>query len=124
MQVDLVIVFVSDMHRSVAFYRDVLGLSLRFESSHWTEFSTECATLALHMAEAPGSGGEHSADEAAGSCRPGLRVPDLDAFHKRMIEHGVRCLQGPTELFGARIAKYADPDGLPISVGERRMGAR
>ena len=38
MHVNYAIVFVSDMHRSVSFYRDTIGLPLRFESPHWTEF--------------------------------------------------------------------------------------
>ena len=48
-----VIVFVSDMARSVAFYRDVLGLPLEFESPKWTEFETPGTTVALHIADAP-----------------------------------------------------------------------
>ena len=47
------IVFVSDMARSVAFYRDILGLPLRFESPEWTEFETPGSTLALHLADGP-----------------------------------------------------------------------
>ena len=47
------IIFVSDMARSVAFYRDVLGLPLRFESPEWTEFDTPGSTLALHLADGP-----------------------------------------------------------------------
>ena len=43
MRVNYAIVFVSDMTRSVIFYRDVLGLPLRFESPGWTEFATEGA---------------------------------------------------------------------------------
>ena len=45
------LVFVCDMKRSVSFYRDVLGLPPKFESPGWTEFATEGATLALHLAE-------------------------------------------------------------------------
>jgi hypothetical protein len=37
-----------------------------------------------------------------------------------MMEHNVRCLQEPQDLFGSRVAQYADPDGLMISVGESR----
>ena len=113
------IVFVSDMSRAVAFYRDVVGLPLRFESTHWTEFVTGSATLALHLA---GGGAAADAtdgaaeDTPAGRCRPGLRVPDLDAFHRQMLEHGVPCLQAPREVFGSRVAQYADPDGLVLSV--------
>jgi hypothetical protein len=46
----------------------------------------------------------------------------LDDFHKRTIERDVRCIQEPTSVFGARVARYADPDGLVISVGEERRG--
>jgi predicted enzyme related to lactoylglutathione lyase len=56
----------------------------------------------------------------AGRCRPGLAVPDLDEFHRRMVEYGVRCVQEPKDVFGARIALYLDPDGLAISVSQER----
>jgi len=119
MRVQYAIVFVSDMARSVAFYRDVIGLPLRFESPGWTEFQTEGATLALHQSEGSAAG-DASGMGVPGSCRPGLAVPDLDAFHRRMTEHGVRCVQEPREAFGARLAQYADPDGLAISVSQAR----
>jgi catechol 2,3-dioxygenase-like lactoylglutathione lyase family enzyme len=119
MRVNYAIVFVSDMRRSVSFYRDTIGMPIRFESPEWTEFATEGATLALHLAESstPISA---DAEPRAGSCRPGLHVPSLAEFHGRMMEHNVRCLQEPQDLFGSRVAQYADPDGLMISVGESR----
>jgi catechol 2,3-dioxygenase-like lactoylglutathione lyase family enzyme len=43
-QVSYAIVFVSDMQASVAFYRDVLGMPLRFESPNWSELATGGAT--------------------------------------------------------------------------------
>jgi hypothetical protein len=52
--------------------------------------------------------------------RPGLSVPNLDDFHKKMLEMNVPCAQAPKEMFGAKIAQYVDPDGLSISVGEER----
>ena len=51
MRVNYAIVFVSDMKRSVAFYRDVIGLPLKFDSPEWSEFSTDGATFALHRSE-------------------------------------------------------------------------
>jgi lactoylglutathione lyase len=109
------IAFVSDMPRSVRFYRDVVGLKLRFESEHWSEFDTGATTLALHVA---GDGPAASAGStAAGGCHIGLGVEDLDAFHARLVAQGVRCVQPPKlEDFGGRLAKYLDPDGLGISV--------
>jgi lactoylglutathione lyase len=122
MRVNYAIVFVSDMTRAASFYRDVLGLPLRFESPAWTEFATDGATLALHASEAPASEADNPKRVPAGRCRPGLSVPNLDEFHKRMVERNVPCIQEPTDTFGARTAQYLDPDGLAISVGEERSG--
>ena len=52
--------------------------------------------------------------------RAGFQLPDLDAFHKRMAEHNVSCVQEPTETFGVEIAQYLDPDGLIFSVSGAR----
>lgn len=123
MRVNYAIVFVSDMQRSVAFYRDVFGMTLKFETSHWTEFATEGATLALHAGEGADAGGGDPQQTPAGRCRPGLSVPDLDAFHRKMIDADVPCVQQPKDVFGARIAQYRDPDGLVISVGEERVSS-
>lgn len=122
MRVNYAIVFVSDMQRSVAFYRDVCGLPLRFDSPQWSEFATEGATLALHASEALTAADTDPGKGAPGRCRPGLCVPDLDMFHARMIEQNVPCTQQPKDLFGERIAQYLDPDGLAISVSQERTG--
>ena len=121
MRIAYSIVFVSDMKRSIAFYRDVIGIPLKFDSPHWTEFATEGVTLALHRSDAPAQAGDIH-PERPGTCRTGFNVPDIDAFHQRMTEHKVRCLQPPTETFGVRIAQYTDPDGMVFSVSEARRG--
>ena len=123
MRVNYAIIHVSDMKRSVSFYRDVLGLPLRFDSPGWTEFATEGATLALHLSNGPYAENNNPREVPAGRCRPGLSVPNLDEFHTRMVARNVPCVQEPTEAFGARVAQYADPDGLVISVGEQRHGS-
>ncbi len=123
MRVNYAIVFVSDMKRSVSFYRDVLGLPLKFESPEWTEFSTEGATVALHRTDSQNPDQMNQQQTVAGRCRPGLNVPDLDKFHSRMIEADIPCIQEPEDVFGARVAQYLDPDGLAISVGEERSGS-
>jgi lactoylglutathione lyase len=122
MRVNYVIVFVSDMKRSVSFYRDILGLPLKFESPGWTEFATDGATLALHASRGSRSAGHDAEDLPAGLCRPGLSVPDLDEFHQRMVANRVPCVEEPKEVFGVRIAQYSDPDGLGISVSEEQRG--
>ena len=111
------IIFVSDMARSIAFYRDVLGLPIRFESPEWTEFGTPGSALALHLADSPAVSLQSMAP--AGQCQLGFSVEDIEAFHRGMIAKGVTCLQSPKrETFGT-LAEYADPDGLPFSVVEQ-----
>jgi len=39
-QLDYTMIVVSDMQRSVEFYRDKLGIPLKFQSPDWTEFAT------------------------------------------------------------------------------------
>ena len=85
--------------------------------------ATEGATLALHSSEAAGSGKDDPLKMPAGRCRPGLSVPNLDEFHKRMLDKKVPCIQEPKDVFGVRVAQYADPDGLGISVSEARRTA-
>jgi len=118
MRVNYQIVYVSNMLRSITFYRDVLGIPLKFESPGWTEFATEGATLVLHAAEAPAVREEGPRKLRAGRCSAGFAVPSLADFHKQMLESKVPCLQEPTRIFGAWVAQYEDPDGLAISVGE------
>ena len=120
MRVNYAIVFVSDMKRSISFYRDELGIPLRFESPEWTEFATEGATLALHASESSTPVIDNPQQVPAGRCHPGLNVPNIDEFHKRMVERKVPCIQKPKQVYGARIAQYVDPDGLAISVSEER----
>lgn len=117
-KIDYTIVFVSDMKRSVEFYRDVLGLPLKFELPEWSEFATEGTTLALHSKRAEPTQHAGSDHTPAGSCHPGFVVDSIDSFHQNMLAKGVRCIEPPKMQDFGRLAVYADPDGLPISVWE------
>ena len=111
-------VFVIDMERSVAFYRNMLGLPLKFQSPEWTEFATEGTTLASHHASKP-SDIATVQGQMAGRCQLGFWVDDIEAFHQDMLAKEIMCIQSPREEeFGAKLAVYADPDGLPFSVAE------
>jgi lactoylglutathione lyase len=120
MRVSYAIVFVSDMQRAISFYRDVLGLPLKFQSPGWTEFATEGATLALHEGEVGPTGKDDPRQASAGTCHPGLAVSDLKAFHKKLLANNVPCVREPEETFGVWLAQYLDPDGLVISISQDR----
>lgn len=117
MNIPYAIVFVSDMRQATEFYRDVLGLPVKLESPEWTEFATEGTTLALHATQAPAVPRQAGKDPA-GTVRIGFSVADLDAFHQKMRDNDVPCVQEPTVQFGARLAQYSAPDGLVFSIGE------
>ncbi len=120
-KVDYIMVNVSDMSRSVAFYRDVLGLSLKFESSGWSEFQTGATTLALHLLPArAGSEGRAPVGPVAGTCSVGFSVEDLEATYRLLTARGARFILAPTEQAneGIRLAVCIDPDGLAISFAE------
>jgi catechol 2,3-dioxygenase-like lactoylglutathione lyase family enzyme len=121
-KVDYIMVRVSDMRRSVAFYRDTLGLPLKFESPGWSEFATGATTLALHASAPPAAGSQaaNPAAPAAGTCAVGFSVPDLNRTYAELCDRGACFVVPPTEQprEGIRLAVCTDPDGLTISFAE------
>ena len=119
MQNMMTIVMVSDMDRSVRFYRDTLGLKLRFQSPDWTEFDLGATTLALHGGgkAAPVAGGKN---QFAGTASIGFTVDNVDSVFKELKAKGARFIMEPTEREGEgiRLAVAIDPDGLSVSFAQ------
>lgn len=102
--------FVADMNRAVKFYRDLIGLPLKFESPGWSEFATGDTTLALHPS---------SQKNPAGKVELGFNVVDLQKFYEDMRAKGVKFPMPPTKQdFGATLAQFEDSEGAHVSVGE------
>jgi lactoylglutathione lyase len=116
----VVMITVSDMDRSVRFYRDVLGLPLRFQSPDWSEFETEAVTLALHGGGVPCAEAPHHGPPVAGTVSTGWQVEDLDAVYAALKAKGVPFVMEPTtrEEEGIRLALFRDPDGCVLSLAE------
>lgn len=109
MKLTYVIKFVTDMDRAVKFYRDTLGLPLKFESPGWSEFATGETRLALHPA---------SAKNPAEAVELGFTVADVEKFHAEMIARGVRFTMPPAKQdFGGVLAQFVDSEGGHCSVG-------
>ena len=114
-RMNYVIKFVSNMDRAVAFYRDTLGLPLKFQSPGWSEFLTGETTLALHAADA---------DHPQGGMRLGFQVPDVKAFYKEMSAQGIEFTTPPTMQFGVLLAEFLDSEGSDVSVsGEQAQSS-
>ena len=120
-QIDYTMVIVSDMDRSVEFYRDKLGIPLKFQSPDWTEFQTGATTLALHgggVRQQHAPAGDPS--KQAGTCSIGFNVEDVDKTFEELKAKGVVFVMPPMqrEGEGIRLAVAIDPDGLPVSFAQ------
>jgi lactoylglutathione lyase len=112
-RIDHVYYWVSDMGRSVEFYRDVLGLRLvRQDGPSWAEFDAGAVRLALH-----GAIDGHPVEP--GGATAVFEVPDLDAARALLEERGAELLEEVGEVEGfARFATVVDPDGNRIQLIE------
>ena len=116
--VDEVILYVDDLERSVAFYRDVLRLPVKFAEHGYAEFSTRGAKLGLYerdrLADLIGP-------EGAGARPQGevlFLVPDVGEWAGR-LGPGVRILSGPTDRpWGQRTLHLCDPDGHVVELAQ------
>ena len=117
MRLQYVIVYCSDMRRSIAFYRDQLGFPLKRESPEWSEFHCGPVTLALHIGKPAQRKPWVHAETAAGQAQLSFEVLDMEAFYKEKKDKGVEFALPPTQQdLGAKLAVLLDPDGFPISV--------
>src|SRR5436190_1800051 len=114
------ILFVSDLERSICFYRDVVGLPFRFATDDYAEFATEGAKFSLYARRAlpeligldvPGGEAPWPQGEVA------FFVEDVDAEHARLLAAGVRVLAPPRDRpWGERTLHIADPDGNVVEL--------
>ncbi len=107
MRLTYVMKFVSDMDAAIVFYRDTLGLPLKFQTPGWSEFVTGETTLALHIA---------SDDNPAGGCELGFSVEDIEAFHAAKTAAGVIFTRPPMEEHGVKLATFLDCEGAKVGV--------
>ncbi len=110
-----VTLFVEDVPRTAAFYRDVFGLEPVFEDENSIAFRFGGTILNLLRVQAALELIEPArvAPSGAGSrVQFTVWVPDVDAVCGELIERGVDLLNGPQDrTWGQRTAAFADPAG-------------
>jgi catechol 2,3-dioxygenase-like lactoylglutathione lyase family enzyme len=133
---------VTDMDRALAFYRDVIGMEVVFE----TLISGEPFDAVLHatrkqegrvvggllgglMIELLSLGAKPTAEKPVrrgitGIQNVSLSVTDLDDTHRRILAAGYTPDQEPFEIGGVRMFFVKDPDGTPAEFIELPNGAR
>ena len=118
------ILYVSDLAASVAFYRDVAGLEHRFTDAGYAEFGTGPTRLRALRA-APGG----VADGPPGEPGPGGEIVLLVHGRRRgggrLRGRGVPLLNEPADRpWGHRTLHVADPDGFVVEFAQEIPRAR
>jgi predicted enzyme related to lactoylglutathione lyase len=115
-KIELLAVPVSDVDRSIAFYRDQVGFNL----DHDHRVSDELRFVQLTP---PGSGCSIAIGEGVAQTPPGsmqgiqMVVPDIEAAHRELGERGVDAGEIQDFPWG-RFVFFSDPDGNGWSVQE------
>jgi lactoylglutathione lyase len=115
-KVGAVIVLVSNMERSVKFYKDVLELPVKNQSQDWTEFFHKDTTIALHPVKKKDKARQENGGEK--SILVGFMVNDLDNIVRILKERNVRFFKSPREETFGKHTIIQDPDGHLISIAE------
>lgn len=135
------VVGVTDMDHALAFYRDVLGMDVVFETlisgepfdavlqaTRKQEGRVVGGLLGGLMVELLSLGADppdrHHRRGITGIHNVSLSVTDLDDAHRRITAAGYTPEQDPFEIGGVRMFFVNDPDGTPVEFIELPNGAR
>jgi glyoxylase I family protein len=127
---------VSDMERSIEFYRDVMGMDVVFdvelEGPSMESVSGQSGARGRMVGGLLGGAVVELlalGDEPASGRRPRIgytnmsfRCDDLDATYQQALDLGLRPQQEPVDIGGVRMFFVADPDGTPIELIELPAG--
>lgn len=98
---------VSDVPKSVEFYRDVVGLTQHgMKQPWWVEFDVN--GTAFGIGNVPDNGVPGTAQSLV------LEVENIDRFVERVREAGVAVSDPSITPYGCRIASFKDPDGNTV----------
>ncbi len=114
-----VILYVDDLDRSIAFYRDVIGVPFKLRGEGYAEFALEGTKLGLfERSRLPNLIGREGG-------LPGptaeilFVVADVDAEADRLGRAGASILTGPVDRpWGHRTLHVQDPDGHVVELAQ------
>jgi lactoylglutathione lyase len=114
---------VSDIAGAMRFWRDVMGLSMKYgdEAMGYAYFETDSAGVELMTRKGFADALGESASPSTPAGRPAVlvfQVDDVDAAYTGFVERGARAVAGPQDrpAWGVRSAHLSDPDGYIIEI--------
>jgi catechol 2,3-dioxygenase-like lactoylglutathione lyase family enzyme len=111
-KVGAVILLVSNMDKSIRFYKDTLGIPIKTQSKDWTEFFNKDTVLALHPAR------KKSGIKTGPGMLVGFEVSDFEGTIATLKAKKVKFFKKPKEEPFGKHAIIQDPDGHLVSIAE------
>ena len=129
-RIDMIGIFVADLSRMVAFYRDVLGFAITWDGvGPYAEFVNDGVRFAMYeRARLPGLLGQTPGYPAGlnGTFELAIDLPtsaDADRVYARVIAAGAQPVYAPRdEPWGMHSSMIADPEGNLIEIGSWNRG--
>lgn len=130
-QWNLIGLFVNDLHRMVAFYRDVLGFEIEWDGKgSYAEFKQARVRFSMYArAQLPELLGQPPTYPAGlnGTFELAVDLPrfeEVDQVFARVVAAGARPVYAPRlEPWGMRSSMVADPEDNLIEIGSWNTGA-
>ncbi len=113
-----VIVYVSSLETSVAFYRDVIGLRLKFIDAGFAEFDTGEVRFAVYEKHRAAWLTDQQVSPGP-AAEVAFLVDNFDVETRRLTSLGATVLSGPADRpWGHRTLHVADPDGFIVELAQ------
>ena len=110
---------VSNFHRSLEFYRDVLGFSgWHIDDMEYAYFEEKQLALFARGRMAGVIGEEEQSSVSQSQFVLQFEVDDVDEAFNKLREKGIQFISSPTDMteWGSRVAHFRDPDGNVIEL--------
>lgn len=114
-----VILAVTDIDKSLAFYNGIIGLPIKNQRRSWIDLGTSGALLSLHPASLTA---EHVGSSIDNGITIGFLVGDVQSAIDELKEKGVKIHRDIVEKDAGKNAIIVDPDGYLISLFEPIFG--
>ncbi len=130
-RVDMIGIFVNDLQRMVAFYRDVLGFQTGWDGTGpYAEFQNEGVRFSMYeRSQLPSLLGQSPTYPSGlnGTFELAIDLPasaDVDLEYTRVVKAGGRSIYAPrNEPWGMYSSMISDPEGNIIEIGSWNRGA-
>ena len=115
-----VILYVNDFEKTMHFYKDIIGLTVKMQHDTYVEFDTGSTTLSINTRESVKEITGLNVSEGNSSRQTfevGFVVEDVAASIDMLRQNGVPIIKEPvTKPWGQTVAYVADPDGHFIEI--------